>query len=121
MGVGEKLADQSLGIGVLALAEMDVADDAGRINQILGRPVLVAVHVPGGVVVVDGDRIADPETAGLGPQAVIPTKPGAVPQLTRPVALELQLVSGTLPVPVRELSCRRTVAEPSTAFCRALV
>ena len=45
---------------VVALAEVDVADVAVGVDQVLGRPVLVAERVPGAEVVVLDDRVADP-------------------------------------------------------------
>ena len=65
MGIGEQLADQPFGRGVVALAEVDVADVAGGVDQVVGRPVLVAVGVPRVVVVVDGDRVLDAEIGRL--------------------------------------------------------
>ena len=45
---------------VVALAELDVADLPLGVDQVLGRPVLVLVRVPGAVVVVLDDRVVDP-------------------------------------------------------------
>ncbi|WP_203233555.1 hypothetical protein [Streptomyces niveus] len=43
----EERVDQVLGLVVLALAELEVADGAVGVDQVLGPPVLVAVVVPG--------------------------------------------------------------------------
>ena len=48
----------ALGLVVVALAEVPVADLAARVDQVLRRPVLVAPGVPGAVVVVERDRVA---------------------------------------------------------------
>src|SRR5206468_9189244 len=49
--------DRQLGRVIAALAELGMADVAPGVDQVLGGPVLVAVGVPGGVVVVLRDRI----------------------------------------------------------------
>ena len=67
MGGAQELADQRLGPGVVALAEVDVPDVALGVDEVVGRPVLVVVGVPGPVVVVDGDRVVDAEGGGLRP------------------------------------------------------
>ena len=59
--VAEQSSDQRLGLRVFALAEVGVADVALLVDQVLGRPVLVRVVVPGLVVVVLHDRIGDAE------------------------------------------------------------
>ena len=59
-GLLEQRADRLLGGVVLALAEVRVADLALGVDQVLGRPVLVAPGVPGAVVVVLRDRVAQP-------------------------------------------------------------
>ena len=48
---------------VVALAEVHVADVAVGVDQVLGRPVLVPVGVPGAEVVVLDDRVGDPVAA----------------------------------------------------------
>ena len=58
--LGQQAADRVLGLVVVALAEVDVADLAARVDQVLGRPVLVAEGVPGAVVVVLDDRVGEP-------------------------------------------------------------
>src|SRR5580704_12618500 len=63
----EELADQVPHGRVVALAEVHGADVALGVDQVVGRPVLVAVGVPRRVVVVDGDRVPHPECRGLGP------------------------------------------------------
>ena len=59
VALGEQRADRVLGLRVVALAELGLADVAARVDQVLGRPVLVPVGVPGAVVVVDRDRVVD--------------------------------------------------------------
>ena len=61
--VAEQPADQRLGLRVLALAEVRVANVALLVDQVLGRPVLVRVVVPGLVVVVLHDRVGDARAA----------------------------------------------------------
>src|SRR4051812_12459955 len=58
-GFGQQLPDHLLFLFVFALAEVDVADVAASVDEVLGRPVLVAVGVPGFLFVVLGDGIAD--------------------------------------------------------------
>ena len=59
-GLIEQLAHGGLVLPVVALAELRVAHLPVRVDQVLGRPVLVPVRVPGPVVVVLDDRVADP-------------------------------------------------------------
>ena len=59
----EQRADHALGLVVVALAEVRVADVAAAVDQVLRRPVLVRVGVPRAVVVVERDRVADAEAA----------------------------------------------------------
>ena len=65
--VAEQPADQRLRLRVLALAEVRVADVALLVDQVLGRPVLVRVVVPGPVVVVLHDRVGDRRAASRRP------------------------------------------------------
>ena len=58
--LGEQRADRPLGLRVLALAEVHVAHLPVRVDQVVRRPVLVRVGVPGGVVVVLCHRVLDP-------------------------------------------------------------
>ena len=58
-GFGEQLADHLLFLAVFALAEVGEADPPLGVDEVLGRPVLVAVGVPGRQVVVLGDRVVD--------------------------------------------------------------
>ena len=46
---------------VVALAELGVADLARGVDQVLGRPGLVLVRVPGLIAVVHGDGVVDTE------------------------------------------------------------
>ena len=63
--LGEQLADRVLGDVVLALAEVVVANAPVPVDQVLRRPVLVLPRVPGGVAVVERDRVADAEAADV--------------------------------------------------------
>src|SRR5215218_1488586 len=56
--IREQLTDGSLRLPVVTLAEVRVTHPAARVDQVLRRPVLVRVGVPGGVVVVLDDRVA---------------------------------------------------------------
>ena len=57
-GLGEQGSDRRLRLVVVALAEMDVADLALRVDQVLRRPVLVPERGPGAELVVLDDRVA---------------------------------------------------------------
>ena len=63
-GLVEQLADRRLVLLVVALAELGVADLAVGVDQVLGRPVLVLVGVPGPVAVVLDDRVARARRTG---------------------------------------------------------
>ena len=56
----EQLLDRALRLLVAALAEVVVADDALRVDEVERRPVVVVERVPDVVVVVDRDRVVDP-------------------------------------------------------------
>ena len=58
-GFAQELADHRFFLLVFALAEVGVADVAVGVDEVLGRPVLVAVGVPGAEFVVLDDRIVD--------------------------------------------------------------
>src|SRR5437879_11648786 len=60
---GEQLADHGLRTVVISLAEVDVPDPAGLVDEIEGRPVAVPIGVPGGVCRIEGHREPD---VGLG-------------------------------------------------------
>ena len=60
-GFGEQRADRRFGLGVVALAEGRVAHLAVGVDQVVGRPVLVVVGVPGALVVVLDDGVVDAE------------------------------------------------------------
>ena len=62
----EQRPDRLLRLRVAALAEVVVADPALPVDQVLGRPVLVRVVRPGGVLVVLDDRVGDPEPLDRG-------------------------------------------------------
>ena len=57
-GLGEQSPDHPLLLGVAALSEVGEANPATAVHEVLGRPVLVAVGVPGRRVVVLGDGVA---------------------------------------------------------------
>ena len=50
-----------LRLRVVALTEVHVADVSVLVDEVVGRPVVVAVRLPGAVVVVERDRIANAE------------------------------------------------------------
>ena len=56
--LGEQRADRALGLVVVALPVVPVAHLPARVDQVLRRPVLVLPRVPGAVVVVEPDRVA---------------------------------------------------------------
>src|SRR5258705_12823484 len=56
----EQPLDDAPRLLVAALAEVLVADDALRIDEVERRPVVVVEGAPDGVVVVDRDRVVDP-------------------------------------------------------------
>ena len=60
-GDGQQRANGALRALVLALPEVDVPHVAGAVDQIVGRPVLVRVRVPGPEVVVERHRMLDAE------------------------------------------------------------
>src|SRR5207342_2853617 len=62
LALAQQLLDPGLRVGIAALAEVPVNDATVLVDQILRRPVLVAESVPGLVVVVLRDRIADAES-----------------------------------------------------------
>src|SRR5277367_2751027 len=62
----KQLPDQAFGDVVVAFAELDVTDGAVGIDEVVSRPVLVAVVGPGRVVVVHRDGLGDPEPGGGG-------------------------------------------------------
>ena len=64
-GVAEQVADGLLCRRVLALPEVVVADVAGAIDEVLGRPVLVVPRRPGAEVVVERNRVVDAELVGV--------------------------------------------------------
>ena len=60
----EQLLDRLLGLLVGALAEVLVPDASDAVHEVGGRPVAVVERSPDGEVVVDDDRVVDPEVAG---------------------------------------------------------
>ena len=61
--IHQQLLDHHLDRGVLALAEVVVADPALGIGDVRRRPEVVVERLPDAVVAVDGDRIVDAEAA----------------------------------------------------------
>src|SRR4029450_12592264 len=57
--LSEQRSDRALGLVVLPLALLDLADVTAAVDQVLRRPGVVSVRVPGAVVVVDRHRVAD--------------------------------------------------------------
>src|SRR5919109_2963342 len=62
--LGEQRTNRRLGLVVLALTEVRIANAPTRVDQILGGPVLVAPRFPGPVSVVLNDRVAEPVLTG---------------------------------------------------------
>ena len=60
-GVGQQLLQDHLGLLIAALAEAMVADLALGVDEVEGRPVVVVEGSPDRVVVVDRDRVVDPQ------------------------------------------------------------
>ena len=61
--LAEQPPDRGLRPAVLALAEVHAPDPSRPVDQVLRRPVLVGVCVPGAVGVVERDRVAHAEAA----------------------------------------------------------
>ena len=64
-GLGQQLLHDHLGHLVVALAKAVVADLALGVNKVQRRPVKVVEGTPDGVVVIDCDRIVDPQVLDL--------------------------------------------------------
>jgi hypothetical protein len=62
--------EHALRLLVTSLSEVLVADDAVRVDEVEGRPVVVVEGVPDLVVVVDHDWIVDPALLDRRPYAV---------------------------------------------------
>src|SRR5215510_9622729 len=60
-GLCQQFVDDHFRLFVRALAEVMMPDTALRIEEIERRPILVAERAPYDVVVVDGDRVVDPQ------------------------------------------------------------
>ena len=60
----QQLLDRSLGLLVGTLAEVLEPDTPDAIDEVDGRPVVVVERPPDGEVVVDDDRVVDPEFGG---------------------------------------------------------
>ena len=58
---GQKVANEGLRLAIVAFSRFDVAKVACLVDQVLGRPLLVAVGQPGRIGVVDRHRIVDAE------------------------------------------------------------
>ncbi len=61
VGLGQQALDRLFGLAVLALAEMDVAQAALGVDQVVRRPVMVLEALPQLGVIIDGHRIGDAE------------------------------------------------------------
>ena len=61
----EQRPDRVLRLRVVAFAEVEVADVAALVDQVLGRPVLVVPGLPGDEVVVERDGVAHAELADV--------------------------------------------------------
>src|SRR3954451_8275460 len=59
-GLGEQRANRSFSTTVVTLTDVRVANLAGAIDEVHGRPVLVSVRVPSDEVVVQPDGIVEP-------------------------------------------------------------
>src|SRR3954464_7148329 len=59
-GFGEQRANGSFSTIVVTLTDLRVANLAGAIDEVHGRPVLVSVRVPSDGVVVQSDGILEP-------------------------------------------------------------
>ena len=55
----EQLLDDALRLLVAPFAEVSVADDAVRVDEVERRPVMVVEGAPDLVLVVDDDRVVD--------------------------------------------------------------
>ena len=66
----EQPLDDALGLLVASLAEVLVADDAVRVDEVERRPVVVVERAPDRVVVVDRDRVVDLSLLDRRPDAV---------------------------------------------------
>jgi len=66
----EQPLDDALRLLVAAFAEVVVADDAFRVDEVERRPLMVVKGGPDGVVVIYGDRVVDPPLLRCLPHAV---------------------------------------------------
>jgi hypothetical protein len=66
----EQPLNHALGLLVAAFAEVLVADDAVRIDEVDSRPEMVGEGLPDRVVIVDPDRVVDRSLVDGGPHAV---------------------------------------------------
>ena len=69
-GLGQQLLENHFRLLVLAFAEVVMPDAPLRVGEVQGRPVMVVEGAPYRVVVVDRDRVADPDLPH-GPADVI--------------------------------------------------
>ena len=57
--VGQQLPDGLLRSVVIAFAEMMIANLSGRIDEIVGGPILIFETLPDRIVIIEGDRVGD--------------------------------------------------------------
>ncbi|MNF47025.1 hypothetical protein D3C84_282060 [compost metagenome] len=62
-GFAQQLLDHTLGLGIVAFAEMVIANAPLGVGEIMGRPVMIAEGTPDFIVVVDGHRVVDAQVA----------------------------------------------------------
>ena len=82
----EQLLDRELGLGVAALAEVEVEQPRGLVEEVARRPALVVVERPDAAVGVDADRVLDPQAADRGAHRGLVARggnPGVWTEMTR--------------------------------------
>jgi hypothetical protein len=57
----EEFRHRRVGLRIVTLAEARVRDASLLVEEVLGRPVLILIRIPGGHLAVDCDRPGDPE------------------------------------------------------------
>src|SRR6266496_2104484 len=63
-GLGQQLLNDHFGLFVFALAELMMSNLSLRVDEVEGWPVVVVEGTPDRIVVVDRDRIVDPQVRG---------------------------------------------------------
>jgi hypothetical protein len=59
--LAQELLDDTLGLVVIALAKVVIANTARGVDEVMGRSIFVIEAAPDRVVVVDRDGIIDPQ------------------------------------------------------------